>query len=134
MFRHSTEIIQTFTSPSETKQADYLKRENSNFVYSLPLLRHNLTNFAEEEYLLQNILPAKLTELYRDGVIYIHDHFRFLSVLRGSGQRTPLHGGRTKANVPKSDLGNEYAFARRFPIRIHQHYAGVRQAFRRNKG
>ncbi|HUC90664.1 MAG TPA: anaerobic ribonucleoside-triphosphate reductase [Paenibacillus sp.] len=73
MFRHSKEIIDTFTSPSETKQADYLKRENSNFVYSLPLLRHNLTNFAEEEYLLQHILPAKLTELYRDGVIYIHD-------------------------------------------------------------
>lgn len=73
MFRHSKEIIDTFTSSSETKQADYLKRENSNFVYSLPLLRHNLTNFAEEEYLLQHILPAKLTELYRDGVIYIHD-------------------------------------------------------------
>lgn len=73
MFRQSTDIIQTFTSPSETKQADYLKRENSNFVYSLPLLRHNLTNFAEEEFLLQHILPAKLTELYRDGVIYIHD-------------------------------------------------------------
>jgi len=73
MFHRSTDIIDTFTSRSETKQADYLKRENSNFVYSLPLLRHNLTNFAEEEYLLQHILPAKLTELYREGVIYIHD-------------------------------------------------------------
>ncbi|MFC4597985.1 anaerobic ribonucleoside-triphosphate reductase [Cohnella hongkongensis] len=73
MFRHTEEIIDTFTSPSETKQADYLKRENSNFVYSLPLLRHNLTNFSEEEYLLQNVLPASLTKLYRDGVVYIHD-------------------------------------------------------------
>jgi anaerobic ribonucleoside-triphosphate reductase len=73
MFRHSEDIIHTFTSSSETKQANYLKRENSNFVYSLPLLRHNLTNFAEEDYLLQHILPARLTELYRDGVIYIHD-------------------------------------------------------------
>jgi ribonucleoside-triphosphate reductase (formate) len=73
MFRHFTEIIETFTSSSETKQADYLKRENSNFVYSLPLLRHNLTNFAEEQYLLQHILPPELTELYHDGVIYIHD-------------------------------------------------------------
>lgn len=73
MFRHSAEIIDTFTSQSETKQADYLKRENSNFVYSLPLLRHNLTNFSEEAYLLEHILPSKLTDLYRDGVIYIHD-------------------------------------------------------------
>lgn len=73
MFRHSTDIIRTFTSSSESKQADYLKRENSNYVYSLPLLRHNLTNFAEEEYLLHHILPAKLTELYQEGVIYIHD-------------------------------------------------------------
>lgn len=73
MFRHSEEIINTFTSSSETKQADYLKRENSNFVYSLPLLRHNLTNFSEEEHLLGHILPNRLTELYRDGVIYIHD-------------------------------------------------------------
>jgi anaerobic ribonucleoside-triphosphate reductase len=73
MFRNSEDIIVTFTSSSETKQADYLKRENSNFVYSLPLLRHNLTNFAEEEYFLRTVLPAKLTELYQDGVIYIHD-------------------------------------------------------------
>lgn len=73
MFRHTEEIIRTFTSPSESKQADYLKHENSNYVYSLPLLRHNLTNFAEEDYLLRHILPARLTELYHDGVIYIHD-------------------------------------------------------------
>ncbi|TVX95954.1 anaerobic ribonucleoside-triphosphate reductase [Cohnella terricola] len=73
MFRRSEEIIATFTSPSETKQADYLKRENSNYVYSLPLLRHNLTNHAEERFLLQSIMPAWLTELYEDGVVYIHD-------------------------------------------------------------
>ena len=73
MFSRTEEIVETFTSPSETKQADYLKRENSNFVYSLPLLRHNLTNFSEERYLLERILPARLTELYRDGVVYIHD-------------------------------------------------------------
>ncbi|THF83326.1 anaerobic ribonucleoside-triphosphate reductase [Cohnella fermenti] len=73
MFRHTDDIIRTFTSSSETKQADYLKRENSNFVYSLPLLRHNLTNHAEERFLLEQILPQRLTELYRDGVVYIHD-------------------------------------------------------------
>lgn len=73
MFRHAQDIIDTFTSVSETKQADYLKRENSNFVYSLPLLRHNLTNFAEEDFLLHRILPSELTKLYRDGVVYIHD-------------------------------------------------------------
>jgi len=73
MFRDTEDIIRTFTSSQETKQADYLKRENSNFVYSLPLLRHNLTNYAEEDYLLRHVLPAELTELYRDGVVYIHD-------------------------------------------------------------
>jgi ribonucleoside-triphosphate reductase len=73
MFRDAMEIIRTFTSASETKQADYLKRENSNFVFSLPLLRHNLTNFSEEKYLLETVLPPRLHELYREGVIYIHD-------------------------------------------------------------
>ncbi|RXZ81621.1 ribonucleoside-triphosphate reductase [Paenibacillaceae bacterium] len=73
MFRNTEQMIHTFTSTDETIQADYLKRENSNFVYSLPLLRHNLTNMAEENYLMQHILPARLTELYRDGAIYIHD-------------------------------------------------------------
>ncbi len=73
MFNQSTDIIRTFTSRSETKEADYLKRENSNFVYSLPLLRHNLTNLAEEEFLLDHILPPNLTELYRQGIVYIHD-------------------------------------------------------------
>ncbi|PZD96053.1 ribonucleoside-triphosphate reductase [Paenibacillus sambharensis] len=73
MFRHTTDIINTFTSQSESKQADYLKRENSNYVYSLPLLRHNLSNHAEEEYLLEHILPSKLRDLYHDGVVYIHD-------------------------------------------------------------
>ncbi|GLI04578.1 anaerobic ribonucleoside triphosphate reductase [Paenibacillus tyrfis] len=73
MFTHFNEIIEKFTSEVEDKKSDYLKRENSNFVYSLPLLRHNLTNFAEEEYLLSHILPSKLTELYKEGVVYIHD-------------------------------------------------------------
>lgn len=73
MFNHFNEIIEKFTSEVEDKKSDYLKRENSNFVYSLPLLRHNLTNFAEEEYLLSHILPSKLTELYKEGVVYIHD-------------------------------------------------------------
>lgn len=73
MFTSYSEIITTFTSDSETKQADYLKRENSNFVYSLPLLRHNLSNYAEEQYLLDQIFPPELTALHREGVVYIHD-------------------------------------------------------------
>lgn len=73
MFNHVNEIIEKFTSGVEDKKTDYLKRENSNFVYSLPLLRHNLTNFAEEDFLLSQILPSKLTELYNEGVVYIHD-------------------------------------------------------------
>lgn len=73
MFNHVNEIIGKFTSGVEDKQTDYLKHENSNFVYSLPLLRHNLTNYAEEDFLLTHILPSKLSELYREGVVYIHD-------------------------------------------------------------
>lgn len=73
MFKNSKEIIAKFTSGIEDKKADYLKRENSNFVYSLPLLRHNLTNHAEEQFLFDNILPKRLKELYEDGVVYVHD-------------------------------------------------------------
>ncbi|GBF73545.1 ribonucleoside-triphosphate reductase [Paenibacillus sp. 598K] len=73
MFKHTDDLIRTFTSPADTKQADYLKRENSNYVYSLPLLRHNLTNLAEEAYLLEHILPPQLKAYYEDGLVYIHD-------------------------------------------------------------
>ncbi len=73
MFKSSQDIIAKFTSGVEDKKSDYLKRENSNFVYSLPLLRHNVTNRAEEEYLMNRIFPKELKELYEDGVVYIHD-------------------------------------------------------------
>jgi len=73
MFNHSSEIIRSFTSEVENKKTDFLKRENSNYVFSLPLLRHNLTNFAEEEFLLNEILPKELRELYEQGIVYIHD-------------------------------------------------------------
>lgn len=73
MFQNTTEIIGQFTSPLENKQTDYLRHENSNYVYSLPLLRHNLTNHAEEEFLFQHILPPKMKELYDEGIVYVHD-------------------------------------------------------------
>lgn len=73
MFKTSEEIIDKFVSTEDTKKTDYLKHENSNYVYSLPLLRLNLTNFAEENYLLNKILPLELKELYESGVVYIHD-------------------------------------------------------------
>jgi len=73
MFKTSEEIIQKFISIDEDKRADYLKRENSNYVFSLPLLRLNLINHSEEHYLLTNILPPKLEELYDEGIVYIHD-------------------------------------------------------------
>lgn len=73
MFKTTDELIAKFIGNDDDKRADYLKRENSNFVYSLPLLRKNLSNKAEEEYLMNHILPKKLVELYEDGVIYIHD-------------------------------------------------------------
>ncbi|WP_340454885.1 anaerobic ribonucleoside-triphosphate reductase [Oceanobacillus sp. HCA-5259] len=67
------DIVQKFTSQQENKQTDYLRHENSNYVYSLPLLRHNLTNHAEEEFLFTQILPPRMKELYDDGVVYVHD-------------------------------------------------------------
>src|SRR5699024_11887945 len=73
MFQNTIDIIDKFTSQQENKQSDYLKHENSNYVYSLPLLRHNLTNHAEEEFLFAHILPARIKELYDDGVVYVHD-------------------------------------------------------------
>ncbi|TCS79911.1 anaerobic ribonucleoside-triphosphate reductase [Tepidibacillus fermentans] len=73
MFNSSSEIIRSFTSAVENKKTDFLKRENSNYVYSLPLLRHHLTNFAEEEFLLNEILPKELKDLYDQGIVYIHD-------------------------------------------------------------
>ncbi|MBS4207011.1 anaerobic ribonucleoside-triphosphate reductase [Bacillus sp. FJAT-50079] len=73
MFTSSEEMIQTFTANREDKKSDYLKRENSNYVYSLPLLRHNLNNLAEEEYLFTHVLPTKIKELYDEGIVYVHD-------------------------------------------------------------
>lgn len=73
MFKTTDDLINKFIGNDEDKKSDYLKRENSNFVYSLPLMRKNITNKAEEEYLLKHILPHRLSELYEDGVIYIHD-------------------------------------------------------------
>lgn len=73
MFKTTDELINKFIGNDDDKRADYLKRENSNFVYSLPLLRKNISNKAEEEYLMEHILPRKLVELYEDGVVYIHD-------------------------------------------------------------
>lgn len=73
MFKTTEELINKFIGNEEDKRSDYLKRENSNFVYSLPLLRKNISNKAEEEYLMKHIFPRKLVDLYEDGVVYIHD-------------------------------------------------------------
>jgi ribonucleoside-triphosphate reductase (formate) len=73
MFNDTLEIIDKFVSEEDTKKTDYLKRENSNFVYSLALLRKNLSNYSEEEYLMNKILPKELVEMYKKGIVYIHD-------------------------------------------------------------
>ncbi|MFA5481577.1 MAG: anaerobic ribonucleoside-triphosphate reductase, partial [Bacilli bacterium] len=73
MFNSTNELIDKFIGDDDDKRSDYLKRENSNFVYSLPLMRKNLSNRAEEEYLMSHILPKRLVDLYEDGVVYIHD-------------------------------------------------------------
>jgi len=73
MFNNTHEIINKFVSEEDTKKTDYLKRENSNFVYSLALLRKNLSNYSEEEYLMTEIFPKELVKMYKKGIVYIHD-------------------------------------------------------------
>jgi ribonucleoside-triphosphate reductase (formate) len=73
MLKTSQDVIKKFIGNDDDKVSDYLKHENSNFVYSLPLLRKNISNLAEEQYLMDHILPKSLVELYHDGVVYIHD-------------------------------------------------------------
>jgi len=73
MFNDTHEIINKFVSKEDTKKTDYLKRENSNFVYGLPLLRKNLSNYSEEEYLMTEIFSKELVDMYQKGIVYIHD-------------------------------------------------------------
>lgn len=73
MFKTTDDMIHKFIGIDEDQKSDYLKRENSNYVYSLPLLRKNLSNMAEEAYLFNHILPKELVELYHEGIVYIHD-------------------------------------------------------------
>lgn len=75
MFKTDKEIINKFIGRDDDKRTDYLKRENSNFVYGLPLLRKNLSNKAEEEYLMDEIHSStpELVKSYEDGITYIHD-------------------------------------------------------------
>lgn len=72
-FNNTTQIIDKFIGNDKDKASDYLKNENSNFVYSLPLMRKNISNFAEEKYLMEKVLPKKLVDLYEEGIVYIHD-------------------------------------------------------------
>jgi anaerobic ribonucleoside-triphosphate reductase len=72
MFRNFDDITKNFLGDEENTKSDYLKRENSNFIYSLALLRKNYNNFAEQQELFK-ILPQQLVEKYEEGEIYIHD-------------------------------------------------------------
>jgi len=73
MFNDTHDIINKFVSSEDTKKTDYLKRENSNFVYSLSLMRKNLSNYSEEEYLMTQIFPKELVKMHSEGIVYIHD-------------------------------------------------------------
>ena len=73
MFKSGTEIVKKFVQKSEDKKTDFLKRENSNFIYGLSLLRKNISNHTEQSYLFQEIFPEKLVKKYTEGEIYIHD-------------------------------------------------------------
>lgn len=69
----SQDIIKTFTVGENSSEKDILLRENSNFVYGLPLLRHNIDNHEEKEFLYNEIYTKELVRLADEGVIYIHD-------------------------------------------------------------
>jgi len=74
MFKDSEEIINNLLgTDNDDKKNDFLRRENSNFIYSLSLLRHQIDNFEEEKYLMKNVLPQSLVETAKTGEIYIHD-------------------------------------------------------------
>lgn len=73
MFKDAVELINKFVGKDDDIKSDYLKHENSNFVYSLPLLRKNISNKEEENYLMTQVFPKRLVDLYNDGVLYIHD-------------------------------------------------------------
>jgi anaerobic ribonucleoside-triphosphate reductase len=73
LFNSTKDIINKFISKDEDKRSDYLKRENSNFVHSLSLLRKNLSNHSEEEYLMEEIFPRELVKAHQEGIVYIHD-------------------------------------------------------------
>ena len=73
MFKSGIEIIKKFVQKSEDKKTDFLKRENSNFIYGLSLLRKNISNHTEQNYLFKEIFPEKLVKKYTEGEIYIHD-------------------------------------------------------------
>lgn len=73
MNRDTMRLVKIFTTENEGNEADALKRENSNFIYSLPLLRKNISNVTEEEYLMNKVFAKELTDLADEGIIYIHD-------------------------------------------------------------
>lgn len=73
MFKSPISIVKKFVQTEEDKKTDFLKRENSNFIYGLPLLRKNVSNYVEQEYLFKEIFPEKLVKKYTEGEIYIHD-------------------------------------------------------------
>lgn len=73
MFKDTSPIIDKFIGNDDDLKTDYLKHENSNFVYSLSLLRKNINNFAEEKYLMEKIFSPELVKAYQDGIVYIHD-------------------------------------------------------------
>ncbi|HAS92858.1 MAG TPA: ribonucleoside-triphosphate reductase [Clostridiales bacterium] len=73
MFKNTNELISKFIADDDDMRTDYLKRENSNFVYSLALMRKNISNMAEESYLMTQVFDKELVDAYKQGVIYIHD-------------------------------------------------------------
>lgn len=73
MFKNTNEIIDKFISTEEDVKTDYLKRENSNFIQSLALLRKNIHNKAENDYLMTEVFPKELVDAFDEGYVYIHD-------------------------------------------------------------
>ena len=73
-FRSGQDVVNKFIyKGEEDSESDYLKRENSNFIYSNSLMRKNISNLYEEKYLMEHIFPQELVEKYKSGEIYVHD-------------------------------------------------------------
>jgi len=130
MFKNSQEIIKKQTTGVEDNKQDYLLRENSNFVNSLPLLRHNIDNFEEEKYLMKEIFTKELVELYNEGVAYIHDkklapYCNSLSCMNIASIGVPTTAKNMLSSAPTKKIGTFFRQMSNAVVLISQQSSGA---------